>query len=171
MGADMFVGHLALGMVAKRFEPKISLGAWMLAVLLVDLLCFTLLIAGIERFDAEPAITRDRFVFRNVFFAYSHSLLMNAIWAALFAAAYFLRRRYARGAWLLFAVVLSHWPLDFVAHNPDLPLAPGASAVYGLGLWNSMPATLIIEGGFWLLVTILYVRAARPKKRAGIYAF
>src|SRR5215813_6710743 len=171
MGAGMLVGHLALGMVAKRVEPKISLGTWMLAVMLVDLLCFAFLIAGIEHFDAAPGITSGRFVFRNVFFAYSHSLLMNAIWAALFATAYFLRRRYPRGALLLFAAVLSHWPLDFVSHNPDLPLAPGASAVYGLGLWNSMPATLIVEGGFWLLAITLYVRATRPKKRAGIYAF
>jgi hypothetical protein len=171
----MFVGHLALGLVAKRTEPKISLGAWMLAVLLADLLCFAFLIAGIEHFDVEPEVARNRFValnfVRNIFFAYSHSLLTNAIWAALFAAAYFLWRRYARGAWLLFAGVLSHWPLDFVSHNPDMPLAPGTSAVYGLGLWNSIPATLIIEGGFWVLAITLYVRATRPKKRAGIYAF
>jgi len=175
MGASMFVGHLALGLVAKRIEPKISLGAWMMAVMLADLICFAFLIAGIEHFDVEPAVARNPFVglnfVRNIFFAYSHSLLMNAIWAALFAAAYFLRRRYARGAWLLFAAVLSHWLLDFIAHNPDMRLAPGASAVYGLGLWNSIPATLIIEGGFWLLAIILYVRAAHPKKRAGIYAF
>jgi len=171
----MFVGHLALGLVAKRIEPKISLGAWMLAVLLVDLLCFTFLIAGIEHFDVEPEVARNSFVaisfVRNVFFAYSHSMLMNVIWAALFAAAYFLRRRYPRGTWLLFAAVLSHWPLDFIAHNPDMPLAPGASAVYGLGLWNSIPATLILEGGFWLLAIILYVRATHPKKRTAHYAF
>ena len=171
----MFVGHLALGLVAKRVEPKISLGAWMLAVLFADLLCFAFLIAGIEHFDVEPGAARNRFVglndVRNIFFAYSHSLLMNAIWAAMFAAAYFLQRHYARGAWLLFAAVLSHWLLDFIAHNPDMPLAPGTSAVYGLGLWSSIPATLIIEGGFWLLAIILYVRAARPKKRAAIYAF
>jgi len=171
MGAGMLVGHLALGMVAKRFEPKISLGTWMLAVMLVDLICFAFLIAGIEHFDAEPGLTRGRFVFRNVYFVYSHSLLMNAIWAAMFATAYLLWRGYQRGAWLLPAAVLSHWPLDFVSHNPDMPLAPGASAVYGLGLWNSIPATLIVEGGFWVLAIILYVRATRPKKRAAHYAF
>jgi len=167
----MLVGHLALGLVAKRIEPKISLGAWMLAVLLADLLCFAFLIVGVEHFDAEPGVTSGRIVARNIYFVYSHSLLMNAIWAVLFATAYFLWRRYQRGAWLLLAAVLSHWLLDFVSHNPDMPLAPGTSAVYGLGLWNSMPATLIVEGGFWLLAITLYVRATRPKKRAGIYAF
>jgi len=171
MVASMLVGHLALGLVAKRIEPKISLGAWMLAVLLADLLCFAFLIAGVEHFDAEPGVTSGRIVARNIYFVYSHSLLMNAIWAVLFATAYFLWRRYQPGAWLLLAAVLSHWLLDFVSHNPDMPLAPGTSAVYGLGLWNSIPATLIVEGGFWLLAITLYIRATRPKKRVGIYAF
>ncbi|MBO0863259.1 MAG: hypothetical protein J2P21_33160 [Chloracidobacterium sp.] len=166
----MFVGHLALGLVAKRFEPKISLGAWTLAVMLADLLCFGFLIAGIEHFDVEPGGAGKRFVAATFFFAYSHSLLMNAIWAALFAAVYFLRRRYARGAWLLFAAVLSHWPLDFISHNPDMALAPGTSTAYGMGLWNSIPATMIIEGGFWLFAIILYVRATHPKKRVANYA-
>lgn len=49
-------------------------------------------------------------------------------------AAYFLRRRYPRGAWILFLVVLSHWLLDFVSHRPDMALAPGAHHVYGSGI-------------------------------------
>ena len=165
----MFVGHLAAGLVAKRIEPKISLGTWMPAVLLADLLCFPFVIAGIERFGVEPGVRVNRMVGRDI--AYSHSLLMDAIWAALFAAVYFLRRRYPRGAWLLFVAVLSHWLLDFVSHRPDMPLAPGGHRYFGLGLWNSIPATLIVEGGFWVVAIILYVRATRPKNRAGRYAF
>ncbi|MGH9752502.1 MAG: hypothetical protein ACREA2_06925 [Blastocatellia bacterium] len=57
-----------------------------------------------------------------------------------------------------------------VSHNPDMPLAPGVSAVFGLGLWKSIPATLIVEGGFWLLAIIIYVHATRAKNRAGVYA-
>jgi hypothetical protein len=111
----------------------------------------------------------------NYFDAYdiamSHSLLMGAVWAALFAAAYFLRRHYPRGAWILFAAVLSHWFLDFVSHRPDMPLAPGVHRYFGLGLWNSIPATVIVEGGFWLVAIVLYARATHPKNRAGVYAF
>lgn len=47
---------------------------------------------------------------------------MDAIWAGLFAGAYFFWRGYARGAWLLFAAVLSHWVLDFVSHRPTCRL-------------------------------------------------
>jgi membrane-bound metal-dependent hydrolase YbcI (DUF457 family) len=165
----MFVGHLAVGLIAKRVEPKVSLGTWMLAVMLADLLVFPLLILGIEHFDVVPGVSSNRVVGRDI--VYSHSLLMGAVWATLFAALYFLRRRYPRGAYLLFLAVLSHWLLDVLSHRPDMPLAPGAQTVLGLGLWNSVPATLIVEGGFWLLAIIIYVRATEAKKRSGVYAF
>jgi hypothetical protein len=164
----MFVGHLAVGMTGKRIEPKISLGTWMLAVLLADLIVFPLLIAGVECFHAVPGVTVNRMVGD---IPYSHSLLMDTVWAGLFGGAYFLLRRYSRGAWLLFAAVLSHWVLDFVSHRPDILLAPGTQAVFGLGLWNSVPATFSVEGGFWLFAIIIYVRATKPKNRAGTYVF
>jgi hypothetical protein len=165
----MFVGHLAVGLLAKRLEPKVSLGTWILAALLADLLFFPFMLAGLEHVAAVPGVTSNRMVGHDI--AYSHSLLLDVVWAALFAAVYFLRRRYPRGAWLLAAAVLSHWVLDVISHRPDMPLAPGVQQVFGFGLWNSIPATLIVEGGFWLLAIILYVRATRARKRAGVYAF
>ena len=156
----MLVGHLGVGLIGKRVEPNISLGTWTLAVLLADFICFPLLIAGVEQFHSSAGDI-----------PYSHSLLMNAVWAALFAAAYYLRRRYPRGAWLLFAAVLSHWVLDAISHRPDMQLTPGIHTVWGLGLWNSIPATLIVEGGFWLLAIVIYVRAAAPKGFLGVIVF
>ena len=155
----MLVGHLGIGLIGKRLEPRISLGTWILAALLADLICFPLLISGVEHFNAVGDIP------------YSHSLLTDAIWAVLLAAAYFARRRYPRGAILLLAAVLSHWVLDVISHKPDMRLAPGSPTVLGLGLWNSIPATLIVEGGMWLAAIIVYVRATRPSGRAGTYAF
>jgi len=103
--------------------------------------------------------------------AWSHSLLMDGVWAAILAAGYFLRHRYPRGAWVAFAAVLSHWLLDWIAHRPDMPLAPGTHTYFGLGLWTSVPATILIEGGFWLFAVVLYACANRPKGRAGVYAY
>ena len=51
-----------------------------------------------------------------------------------------------------------------------MQLAPGVGAVLGFGLWNSMPATLFLEGGIWLIAIVVYVRATHPKGRAGVYA-
>lgn len=157
----MFVGHLGVGLLAKRAETRVSLGTWMFAVMLADFVVFPLLILGVESFDGG----------RGTSIPYSHSLLMDTIWAALFALAWYGLHQYRRGAWLLFGAVLSHWFLDVVSHRPDMPLAPGVPTVLGLGLWNSLPATLAIEGGFWLLAIVLYVRATRPARRAGIYGF
>jgi hypothetical protein len=166
----MLVGHFAIGFVAKRVEPKISLGTLALAAMIADFLWCIFMMAGIEHVRFKPGMgAANYFDASNI--AMSHSLLMNTIWAALFAATYFLRRHYQQGAWVLFVVVLSHWLLDFVAHRPDMPLAPGVHRYFGLGLWTSISATLIVEGGFWLLAIILYARATHPKNRAGVYAF
>jgi hypothetical protein len=164
----VFVGHLSVALIAKRFEPTISLGTWTLAAVLADLTTFPLLLAGVESFRLDPAVTSNR-ILGDI--PYSHSLLMVFVWAALFDGAYFLQRRYVRGAWLLFVAVLSHWVLDVISHRPDMQLAPALHSVLGLGLWNSVPATLAVEGGFWLLAIIVYVRATRAKDRTGSFVF
>ncbi|HVG31864.1 MAG TPA: metal-dependent hydrolase [Pyrinomonadaceae bacterium] len=166
----MHVGHFAVGLLAKRVEPKLSLGTLVLAAMLSDFLWAIFLFAGIEHVRLKPG--RGAANYADAYdIAFSHSLLMEVVWGALFAAAYFLRRRYPRGALVLFVAVVSHWLLDVVAHRPDMSLAPGTDSFYGLGLWTSIPATLIVEGGLWLLGIIVYVRATRPKNRWGVYAF
>src|SRR4029079_17442448 len=59
---------------------------------------------------------------------------------------------------LLVALVMSHWVLDFATHAPDMPLWPGPSPRFGLGLWNSIPLTLAIEGAMWLIGIVFYLR-------------
>jgi len=49
---------------------------------------------------------------------------------------------------------VSHWVLDWVTHRPDMPLVPGG-ARYGLGLWNSIAGTMVVEilmfaAGVWM---------------------
>jgi hypothetical protein len=167
----MFVGHFAAAFIGKRIEPEISLGTLVLAAMLSDILWPIFSITGIEYTSNKPVVTQN-----NVLdIAFSHSLLMVAIWAALFAAAYFLYQRDkhpkqdARESFVLFVVVLSHWLLDAASHRHAL--APGVDKYFGLGLWNSLPATIIVEGGLWLLALILYIRATHPGKRVGVYAF
>jgi membrane-bound metal-dependent hydrolase YbcI (DUF457 family) len=166
----MFVGHFAVGLTAKRIAPAISLGTLVLAAMLADLLWCLFMIAGIEHVQFGSAMGAGNY-FQASDIAWSHSLLMDAVWGALLAAAYFLRRRSPRGAAILFAAVLSHWVLDWIAHRPDMPLAPGVPTYFGLGLWASIPATLLLEGGFWLAAVVFYARAFPPKGRAGIFAY
>jgi hypothetical protein len=48
---------------------------------------------------------------------------------------------------------------------------PGAHRYFGLGLWNSIGATVVVEGGLWICAIALYVGATHATKRAGVYAF
>jgi hypothetical protein len=167
----MLVGHVAVGMVAKRVEPRISLGAAMLAVMLADILMCFFWMAGVERVIFKPVGRGAENYFVPVEVSWSHSLLMGAVWGALLAG-YYWRRRYPRDAVVLFVAVISHWILDWIAWAPStIPLAPGLHRYFGLGLWASVPATMVVEGGFWLLAILMYLRATRPANRWGIYVF
>jgi hypothetical protein len=166
----MLVGHAAVVFAGKRLEPRLSLGTLMAAALLADLLGIMLILLGIEHWTLKPGGTGVNAVDLDSI-AWSHGLVPDLLWAGLLAGGYFLWRHQAKAAWILFAAILSHWILDFVSHKPDMPLAPGLSARYGLGLWTSPLATLWIEGGLWLAALVVYVRATRAGKRTGIYVF
>ena len=166
----MLVGHFAVGLTAKRIEPGISADTLVLASMLADFLWCILMFAGIEHVQFKPGIGAAAY-FAASDIGISHSLLMDGLWAGLLAAAYFLKRRNPRGAWVIFGVVLSHWLLDWISHRPDMPLIPGVHRYFGLGLWTSIPAALLVEGGFWVLAVILYARATHPKTRIGMYAY
>jgi hypothetical protein len=78
----MLVGHFAVGLLAKRAAPRVSLGTLMLAVMLPDLLFFVFLMAGIE----QAQVARGGLIAQNI--GLSHGLLAGAIWGALLAAAF-----------------------------------------------------------------------------------
>jgi len=77
--------------------------------------------------------------------------------------------RYVRGAMVIAFGVLSHWFLDFVTHRPDMPLCPGGLKL-GLGLWNSLPATVAVGAIMYALAIWLYLATTRPRDRTGSYA-
>jgi hypothetical protein len=166
----MFIGHYGVGLAAKSLAPKTSLGTLILAALFPDVLWIIFAYAGVEHIAIKPGITAVN-ALELYDFPFSHSLLMDVFWAAALASLYFGLRRYSRGAWVVGAAALSHWLLDLVAHRPDMPLAPGVHAVFGIGLWNSRFATFIVEGGMWFAGIILYLRATRPASRGGTYGF
>jgi hypothetical protein len=166
----VFVGHFAAGLIARRISPATSLATTTLASLLPDVLFCVFLVTGIEHIRIQPGITVvNPLDLYDI--ALSHSLLLDFVWALLLAALYFWRSRNRFGASVLFVLVLSHWLLDFVSHRPDMPLAPGVSLHLGLGLWNSVPATFIVEGALWLISVAVYARATTAKTRTGIFAF
>jgi hypothetical protein len=95
---------------------------------------------------------------------------MLAVWGAGLGALY---RAVAggRGTFIILGLlVVSHWVLDVVTHRPDLPIYPGGAARVGLGLWNSVPATIAIEVPLFLAGLLAYLRATRARDAAGRWA-
>jgi hypothetical protein len=166
----MFIGHFGLAFAAKRVAPAASLGTTILAAEFLDALWPLFVLAGIERLEIVPGITRMT-PLDFVHYPWSHSLAMALAWSLAFAATYWLLRRSPRGALILGALVASHWILDWIVHRPDLPLFPGDGAKYGLGLWNQPALELGIEALLFCAGIYLYLRATRARDRVGAYAF
>lgn len=164
----MFVGHFALAFGAKRLAPTASLGTLFLAAQFADLLWPSLVLAGVELFEIAPGdtvVTPLHFIY----YPWSHSLVALAAWGALFALLHrALRRDSVPGAALVVgALVLSHWVLDVVSHRADMPIDLRSDALVGLGLWNSLPATLLVELTLFAVGVALYARATEAIDRIG----
>jgi hypothetical protein len=158
----MFIGHFALGMAAKRVEPSVSLGTLFFSAQFPDLLWPTLLLSDVEHVSIEPGVSKvTPLAFTD--YPISHSLLAVLGWSIAFAAVYYLITRNKRASLLLAGLVLSHWILDAIVHIPDLPLYPGESPKIGLGLWNSIPLTIITEGIIFVAGVVLYVNTRKMR--------
>lgn len=165
----MFLGHFGVGFGAKAGAPKTSLGTLFLAAQFTDLLWPSLLVVGLESVKIAPGVTRVT-PLDFIDYPITHSLAAVLVWAALFGGVYFLLKRYSIGAWVCGLAVISHWALDALTHRPDLPLVPGGAARIGLGLWNSLPATLVVELAIFAVGVGLYLRATRAADRIGSVA-
>jgi len=164
----MFIGHFAVGLASKRAAPRASLSVLMAAPNLLDLLWPIFLLLSWEQVRIEPgntAFTPLDFVSYPI----SHSLLTASGWGALFALLYWARTHYTRGAVVIGLSVVSHWVLDFITHRPDMPLYPGGPK-FGLGLWNSVPATISVEVPMYVVGAWLYLSMTRARDRTGSYA-
>ena len=159
----MFVGHLAVALAAKQTTPAVPLGTAVAAAFALDLVWPILLLLGLESVRVQPGDT----AFTNLSFEsypWSHSLATVLLWSIVAGCATRLVYRSWQAGAIIGGLVLSHWILDLVTHRPDLPLWPGGP-VTGLGLWNSIPGTLIVEGGLLAACLWSYVRGSAPRDR------
>jgi len=165
----MFIGHYALGLAAKRVAPRTSLGTLFAAPTFADLLWPVFLLVGWEEARMVPGPNP----FLNLWLdsiPVSHSLFALIAWGLLFGYLYRTRTGYMRGAVVVGLLVLSHWVLDFVTHRPDMPLYPG-SVTLGLGLWNSVIGTLVVEGLLFIAGMAIYMRTTRARDAIGRWGY
>lgn len=165
----MFVGHFAVGFASKHFAPRTPLPWLIVAPNFLDVLWPIFVLTGIEQASVDPGNT----AFTPLDLAYmpwSHSLAMALVWSAVFAAVYRVRRRDLTGAIVLAVGVFSHWVLDWITHRPDMGIAPGIETRVGLGLWNSIAGTLVVELSIFVIAIAMYVRATRADDAMGRWA-
>jgi membrane-bound metal-dependent hydrolase YbcI (DUF457 family) len=165
----MFIGHFAVGLAAKPIAPRVPLPVLLVAPQVMDVMWPIFVGLGVERAHLEPGhLAASPLVLEHM--PYSHSLLAGLGWALVTALLYGVFARDRRGAIVVAALVVSHWLLDWISHDSDMQLWPGGER-YGLGLWRSLPGTLITElvmfgAGAWL-----YTRATRATGRIGRYGW
>ena len=83
----MFAGHVAAGLAVARFEPRVNVGAFIAAALLLDLVLWVLILAGLESVAIPADFARTH---QPEFgFPYSHGLVAGVGWSILAAVAAF----------------------------------------------------------------------------------
>ncbi len=167
----MFVGHYGVSFAAKSIDRRIPLWVLFIAVQFLDVLWALLVLLGIEKVRIAPGITASN-PLDLYYMPYTHSLVAAILWSAVALGGYRLWRRAERGgraALLVALAVFSHWILDFVVHQPDLPLYDNTAKV-GLGLWNRPALAFLLEAGLLLGSMVLYLRA-QPRGRGSLIIF
>ena len=153
----MFMGHYAPAVWdTQRGKGIVLVPVWMafLAVQFMDIVFAVLAMTGVEgetrMIGGEPYFT----------IPYSHSLLTSLGWAALGGLIFKLIRPKsgAKGFWVVFGLVFSHWVFDLIVHRPDLPIWPGSTIELGLSVWNWPYLAFALEMGLLLAAFLYWVR-------------
>ena len=164
----MFMGHFGPAVWdTQRGKGEVLVPLWMgfLAVQFMDIVFALLAIFGLEgetrMVDGIPLFT----------IPYSHSLVSAMILAAIGGGLFKLIRPKsgAKGFWVVFGLVFSHWVLDLIVHRPDLPLWPGSGVELGFGIWNWPLLAFSLEIGL-LLAAFLYWMRVTTGPRSSVIA-
>jgi hypothetical protein len=156
----MFAGHVGAGLAIGCAERRVNVGLFVAGALLLDLALWLFVLLGWESvaIPSNFASTHQA----EFVFPYSHSLAASLAWSVLAAAGAWavcarLGPARVRVALLTGAAVLSHWFLDVLVHQPEMPLAGATSHIVGLGMWQNMPAALAVEAAIVILGMFLFI--------------
>ena len=167
----MFIGHYAAAFAARAVKPAIPLWQLFVAVQLVDFAWAGLVLAGIEKMRVTKGFMEASMLDLH-HMPYTHSLVAVVVWAIAAGVLYAALRRGA-DKWMAGAIiagaVFSHWLTDLIVHGPDLALYFGGPKV-GLGLWNSLLWSNVVEIGLLLIGAALYLANTKPKGPVGRFA-
>ncbi|MFL5375650.1 MAG: hypothetical protein ACJ78T_16765 [Myxococcales bacterium] len=157
----MFAGHVGAALIVKRAAPGVGLGKLVAGALLLDSLLGVFVLAGLEQVkipDDYPILHYLQFDF-----PVSHGFLATVSWA-LVALAIVQKRYGAEAGNAVGIAVFTHWPLDAIEHEPELPLVYGQPMI-GLSLWRVLPVAILLEAVLVGAGIALYWRLGRRRRR------
>jgi hypothetical protein len=156
----LFAGHVGAALIIKQAAPGVGLGKLVAGALLLDTLLGLFVLFGLESVrvpDAFPALHFLRFDF-----PVSHGLLAAISWSLIALA--IVRKKWGIEAGNAVGLaVFSHWPLDAIEHEPELPLALGSPMV-GLSLWHILPLAIALEAALVAGGLVAYWPVARGRR-------
>jgi hypothetical protein len=165
----MFIGHFGAGFAGKKFSKSASLGTYFMAAQWIDLIWPIFLLLGIETVEIRPGVSSVT-PLDFTYYPFSHSLIGVVVWGILFGLVYYFIKKDTKTSIVMGILVISHWFLDLLVHIPDLPILPGEGLKVGLGLWNSLVATIILEGLIFGLGVYFYYKVTKTKNKTGTYS-
>ncbi|WP_462410070.1 hypothetical protein [Neobacillus sp. Marseille-QA0830] len=163
----MFIGHYSVSYAIKKKESGIPLWHLFLATQFVDVFWCVFIFLGIEKADTHTGLPGSHIHLE--YMPYTHSLIGSFI---LSVVMFFIYRylptnrnkvRITTKSLLMGCAVFSHWLLDLVAHNKDLPLV-GNSFKVGFGLYNSAFWTFTVEAILLGIAMLIYSYSSNLKK-------
>lgn len=159
----MFIGHFAAALVIKARFPRVPIVLILLSVQLLDWIWLVLAWLGEEHSRLIPAGGLHYVQFDYV--PYSHSLFWMGFYSLVVFLLFIGARAQRHWALPLSLGVLSHWPLDWLVHYADLPLANFGPAVQ-LGLGVQVFSPIAAHGLELLLLLTGWGVYSRVRRRA-----
>ncbi len=145
-------GHFGVALAAKPLAPRVPV--WVLLIVSegIDILFFLFSILGIEKQSvSRTSLEHGIEILVPGVILWSHGLFMAVLWSLLAGLITYFVLREKKPAQVVGLVFFSHWVLDFLVHNPDLPVLFDGSPTVGLGLWGSGPG-MIFSGILELVI-------------------
>jgi hypothetical protein len=156
----VFAGHVGAALIVKRAAPGVGLGKLVAGALLLDSLLGVFVLAGLESVKVPDDFASLHFL--RFDFPVSHGFLAAVSWSLVALA--LVRKKWGIEAGNAVGLaVFSHWPLDAMEHEPELPLVLGSPAV-GLSLWHILPLAIALEAVIVAAGLVAYWPVARGRR-------
>jgi hypothetical protein len=170
----MFIGHYSVSYAIKKKESEIPLWHLFLATQFMDIVWCLFIFLGIEKANTHTGLPGSHIHLE--YMPYTHSLIGSLILSGIMFVIY----RYLPSnshteqltykSVLMGCAVFSHWVLDLIAHDSDLPLL-GNSFKVGFGLYNSAFWSFTVEALLLGIAMLISYYSSNHKKGYQLLTF